>query len=494
MSFKEITLLRKSGKLDEAYQMALSDLHENPNDIWNKRAMSWVIYAYLKQSVERNDTSAFFDYITKIAALELSAEENVFFDSVAWQCGKIVSGLHEGVDVFCNKLFEQIKCFHFTRPSDSYSYLLHSFHRHRKVWNKYLEFCDWWNFDNFMPRDYEKSNFNGKDIMSLAEQVYIGYAKILQQSLDEEKKLIFIDRLSNIIETHPEYQYPLYYKAKLLLSLNKKKDIFKLLLPFVRSKQNDFWVWQILGDACNDSEIQFSCYSKALTCRCKDEMLVSIKERYACMLIDRNMYSEAKREIEQLVSIRKCNEWRLSDYVCHIVNEVWYKETPISTSKNIYQENAVKAEKILYSDFKSISVVITNVNKDKDIVNFITYSLKHGYFYYSKFFKTFPVIGDKFDIKFFDFNNNKPCHVATIDACVDINKFKDILKSVSGKVIADKDRRFGIVRYNNEMAFINRQLLSGLENGDSVRGEVVKSYDKKHARWGWSFISIVKSN
>ena len=49
MSSKEITELRKAGKLNEALEIALRELDAKPADIWALRNISWVYYEFLKQ-------------------------------------------------------------------------------------------------------------------------------------------------------------------------------------------------------------------------------------------------------------------------------------------------------------------------------------------------------------------------------------------------------------------------------------------------------------
>lgn len=43
MSVKEVTILRKSGRLIEAYKMAVSDLDEYPQDPWSQMSMFWIL-------------------------------------------------------------------------------------------------------------------------------------------------------------------------------------------------------------------------------------------------------------------------------------------------------------------------------------------------------------------------------------------------------------------------------------------------------------------
>jgi len=54
MSFKEIKELRQAGKLEEALQMANQALETDPDNIWNKRAIAWVYYDYIKNLLTLN--------------------------------------------------------------------------------------------------------------------------------------------------------------------------------------------------------------------------------------------------------------------------------------------------------------------------------------------------------------------------------------------------------------------------------------------------------
>ena len=48
MSSKEVTQLRKEGKLDEAFMLALENYNKEPDNIWNKRALSWIYYDFCR--------------------------------------------------------------------------------------------------------------------------------------------------------------------------------------------------------------------------------------------------------------------------------------------------------------------------------------------------------------------------------------------------------------------------------------------------------------
>lgn len=213
MSFKEVNELRKSGKLEQALKMALLDfellqkesvqeLNPTSSDVdlmkiqgmtfqrfdnkfsalWAKRALAWVYYEYLKINCKPEKYSSFKDYLNKIKELQLPQDEKMVFDSCVWQVGRIIYALQkqENIDFKkINEIFEIIKDFHFTKPSEGYSYLYKAFHTLNENWDKYLDFADWWDFENFRSEDYLNEEFNGRQIMSIVERAYIAYAKNL---------------------------------------------------------------------------------------------------------------------------------------------------------------------------------------------------------------------------------------------------------------------------------------------------------------------------
>jgi len=60
-----------------------------------------------------------------------------------------------------------------------------------------------------------------------------------------------LPKLEELIKRHPEYQYPPYYKAKLLLALGNEENALSAFLPFAIQKRNEFWVWELLAEICS---------------------------------------------------------------------------------------------------------------------------------------------------------------------------------------------------------------------------------------------------
>src|SRR5690606_30201825 len=109
-------------------------------------------------------------------------DEKMVFDQCAWKIGSMVYALQKTSPVDytkINTLFEIVKTFHFTKPSEAYSFIFKAFLKGHAQWSNYLEFADWWGLENLLPEDYQAEEFEGRKLLSTAEQAYMAYAKKL---------------------------------------------------------------------------------------------------------------------------------------------------------------------------------------------------------------------------------------------------------------------------------------------------------------------------
>lgn len=81
---KEVTRLRKEGKLEEAYTMATEGLLENPNDEWMKRAMSWCLYDALKCNASFEQSGLFLTRLSELKDLDMSVDEEMLWKNMVW--------------------------------------------------------------------------------------------------------------------------------------------------------------------------------------------------------------------------------------------------------------------------------------------------------------------------------------------------------------------------------------------------------------------------
>ncbi|MBK7215182.1 MAG: hypothetical protein IPH88_18215, partial [Bacteroidales bacterium] len=186
---------------------------------------------------------------------------------------------------------------------------------------------------------------------------------------DKEKAEAFLPRLSQIAESYSHFQYPPYFQAKLLLALGDREDMLSALMPFAKKKKNDFWVWEIMSEAFpGDEDKVFGFYCKALSCHSPEEMLINLRQKMAALLIKRQLFNEAKTEIELLVVSRNEKGYRIPSEVILWQSQDWYSEaTTFKSNMNLYAQYSDFAEGFLYGDVPEESVIVEFVNSDKKI-------------------------------------------------------------------------------------------------------------------------------
>jgi len=503
MSFKEIKELRKARRLDEALEMANQALEAEPENIWNKRAAAWVYYDYLKKFSQPDSFDAFKENLIKIKDLQLPEDDKMVFDNSAWQIGSIVFKLQKQENVDYGKideLFEIIKDFQFTKPSEAYTFIYKAFHKGYKNWSNYIAFADWWNFENFRSEDYLNEHFKGKIMNPIAQKAYIAYSKKLLEKIKfsndteqnpnhvNDKVATYIEELSSVIESRPNYTYLPYYKAKLLMETGDDEILSSSFLSFAQEKINEFWLWDLMADIHNkDQSIQFACYCKALSLKTKEDFLVKLREKFSKLLIHINMLSEAKAEIKLAIKAREKNGWNLTNNLRKWMNEDWYINTQENKdNQKLYAKHADKAEYLIYKNLPENLIAIEFVNTNKKIANYIIDKDNHGFFKYEGKIKS-PKVGEIYYVRFRNETNGHN-FIYTAKKAKDEAVLK-ALQFVKGEVKIIPPNNFGFV----ENCFIPKDLVSynQLINGQIIQAQSILSYNKKKEEWNWKVFKIL---
>jgi tetratricopeptide (TPR) repeat protein len=506
MSYKKVKELRQAGKLDEALLLAIETLEANPNDIWNKRSLAWVYYALLKSNSKSNDFPLMIDYLLKIKELELPNDEKMIFDNCAWTIGSFLFAANKTGNVDISKvmsLHNAIKEFSFTKPSESYSFLFKAFHKILSQSYSYVEVADWWNFENFREEDFENEIVNDKMNISFVESSYVHYAKILldgkptnsewnNKIIDKEKLQVFLQKLDVLISQHPKYQYPPYYKAKILMTLGNGENVLSVFLPFAKQKRNDFWVWELLGSIVEENaDLKFACYCKALLLNSPDEFLIKLRQNLVPMLLSREFFAEAKTEIEKIITVREKNKWKISNEIINWKAQEWFIDAKVKkNNRDLYLKYYKEAEDLLYSDIEEEIVVVDFVNENKKMLNFVKNESVAGFFKYENHL-TKPYIGQFLKVRFNGNNKEMFYKVLTVrDANVDVSD-SNLVKEVEGELKIRELQNFGFLGD----VFIDHKMIekNKLNHGQKIRIRAVKSYNNVKKNIGWKCIEIIKT-
>lgn len=503
MSSSEVKELRKNGKLNEALEMAIQDYHQDANNIWNKRSLSWVYYDFLKKHADSKNPIEFFKCLKNIKELDLSSEEKMFFDNLCWPISTLFRQLSKDKERdynSINEIFNLIISFPFIKPAENFSVLMAAIHKVYKDHYSYVEKIDLLGLDNLMPKDYLEEEFNGRKIMALAEQIYNAYAKQLlegkpldayghNRKYDIPKIEEFIPKLEQLIVSHPEYVFPPYFLAKLMMRVGGN-NVLQTFLPFALKKKNDYWVWQLLAEIHSDKqELVFSCFAKALSLRTKDDFLVKIRQNFTVMLIEKKYFDEARTEIENIVKNKETNEFKIPVQVVGWMNSEWYKSSNAKpNNRSFYLRFTNAAEELLFGNIPEENIIVDYVNEDKKILNFIKNKDKYGFFKYQNLLKS-PQVGETYAVRFSNDSNENRFVVHTIKKAE--SNSSEAVKMVKGNIRIIPS---GIGFLDD--TFVDTYLIqkNNLQNNDLLQGRAILSYNKKKEEWGWKLINITSVN
>lgn len=492
MSFKEVTRLRKSGLLQEALDLAILDLEQNPNDEWSKKAIVWVYVAYLKIAQENRNFHDLLIQIENIKNLNLPDTEKMAFDAVAWQVGKYLFAVDAVSPHNLAQVFDLIKNFMFSKKTDSFSFLLKAFKKHSEEWSQFIEFVNWWGLENFKQEDYFKFILdNGRKIPSTVESIYIAISKnLLKPPLNIADIESFIPKIAQICVNYPEMQYPPYYHAKLMIAIGNKDEFLKAFIPFVKKKKNDFWVWDLLSEAFyNGSEEYFSCLCKSALCRAPEKFIGNVREKIAKCFVVKQMYPEAKFEFLKIIETREKEGWVLRDKHFGWQNFKWWNNTQATKSNlDIYEKHVSVAQGLLFADTPEEILVIDTVNTQKLVFNFIVSKEKYGFTSYRKH-KIAPEIGEVYAVRFINKTDDKSNFYKILSIIKTTKKpSSEIYKNVEGIIEIRNGNSFGFV----DNVFVSPQLIGRLklQNGEKVNGSALQTFNTRRKAWGWNLVNI----
>lgn len=501
MTIKEITQLRKSGALAEAFAQAQANLDSNPNDRFNKICMAWCLKDIFEQYCEKADVTRAVNTLDYLAGLQLDAcGETLMHNRFVWDMKILLDKFRntpQQVQV-ASELFSVVRYLNFVKPDKYYTLLLEIFAavktEDKQPWPEFLEFMQWWGFENLMPQDYHTIQLTATHNMpSIAERVYSTYFKVLMAKLEKEEVkpdevTDFLNLLTNLIDEHKGFQYTLYQMGQILLSINRKEEANAALLKFLKRKHQNFWAWDLFADTVDD-DLKFACLCKALTCRADAQFLVKVRLKLADMMTARGFFDEARTEIDEVIRVYSKHKWKIPAHINDRTAAEWYQNAqPFQSNFQFYQEYAGICDELVYSDLPETAIMVTSHNKAKNLCNFITGDMRRGFFFTNNF-KEFFNENDIFLVRFDgDILDNRATAVLSLRPETEIAKYIDIFfKNVEGELRLIPGRDFGFI----EDIYVDGKLIPyNFESGANVSGTAVRTYNIKKDIWGWKLVNL----
>ncbi len=483
---KEVNALRKAGQISEAFELATELLAVNPENIWNKRAMGWVLLEMMKSNTGTIPKKRAL--IKQLIALKIPNSDEIFYEQFRWKLGgylfEIAKTETENLDWMADTL-AQI----FVGNSISTMYLLNAILKNQLYFSNFIGLVSNWGWSNFSESDCEQAvSSNGKPIPSLAERTYIAASKsiIEQNIIFSPMAFDFILQLGNVTVQHPNWNFARYYYAILLQKCGRKNEALAAFIPFAKRKSKEFWVWDLLATLHEeDLELQMACFAKALLCDVPDKFSLKIRFKLAEILISKGDWKAASIEIDTIMATRIKNNWKISSELNQFKENVKYQK-PIAGSNNYILYTSLKhsAEMILHHGIPFQLGVIWNINQEKNTAQFFVDDTVNGGF--SLKGKNLSLsIGDVVRIQ----TEKSETQLQAFYKVLNIRATTDLPLSSQVKSFTGQLRIIGRIGLIGDV-MIASNFLTKLSTNQEYKGVAVVSYDFTRKKWGWKAIKI----
>lgn len=425
---KEVFAERKNGNAEQAYKMAKQLMANNPNDEWNQRALAWCLVDLIKHSTQQHQEAIHyineFKLIDVVKKDELLTKQLNYFEkqndplnneiNLARAASK--SGKHkEAANIYFKILKQQpdnleiqtsfawslyflaketlnqsyiktenIKRYFFEyfklnieKPSNLHHCFL--FIALKLVKNEKLakennidfsDFCLQWNLDNLNWEDYKTQKTEGNEFPPFALDLFRNALKSAMehnnhQSLNYLVQFIEDKRTALQGETiwlEWDLAKAYHFLNQTILAKNKASALLK-------SKPNEYWLWDFLGDiyASFDKEMSVACYSKAITLQKDIGFNYKIKLKLANYFVTSGDFDAAKCEIKAIVDYKEVHAQKVSEDILSLTQTQWYLATESAESNQAYYKKlANNAEGLLYSDLPWINAYLGDIFENND--------------------------------------------------------------------------------------------------------------------------------
>lgn len=534
-----IKKLRAESRYEEAYQMSLNDLKEKPKDLWAARIHCWSIYYLIKKHVQAGQSAQAKHYLSEFDQLEMPAEETLIHERIGYFRTVLQENYLRAKALISQGNYREAfevqvaeEKVHGEELSWTMYYLLRGANKSGvdsvsdsiELWGKFQQKVvpgrklvyklilqelvkspeSWWNeksqsealeylglFDQLEEEDYLKPEVEGKKLMSLAERLHIVYSKaLLREKASEAKILNYLAKVVDpLLEGRNQMEYVAYFKAKLLLGTGDRKKGMQVLLPFVRKKQGEFWVWQVLAEANEeDDSVYLACLCKAAECSSKPEFLSGIRERLIGFLVRKADYGWAAAELDVLMQVREKMGWGLRSHHRQYMGSDWYaKNKGMVDIRKKYQEHVSIALQLLEEEgvYESERVLVTGLNKEKRLFYFLT---EGGEEKQGKF-KELPEIWGVYQV-WGEWQSDRQCRVHRMSRVEGGDLDQVFFKEVKENLRMGRDQAFGFL----DDVFVEPKVIeqNGLKSGMRVHGLAVRTKVKGKNELGWKLLKVIK--
>ena len=404
MTIKEITALRKAGKLEEALNAAENEFAQNANN-FTAGTLFWCLNDICKQETEQETIQSLFErmcslyedfcsgdeYMPKsLNTIErrldpiskelkdaiLNAKNGILTDNILNKCKELFDKgnlnknhyIDLGWLIYYNlrntpvddatkrkQLLNYYLVLELPRPELLHSLILSEavkVEKNTPLQFRIRDFMNLWGWDNLRPDDWAQfQSANGNTVASLIEKLISVYAKELKtdnvKSPDEFNALV-----DKALMRYPNNQYMPFYKAIILMSLGKNDEALAYYKNLILKSPSKWYLWNQASVLVEDVDLKIALLCKAISVEKDESFIGGCRLNLAKALIEKNMMANAKYELDKYQDFYKSKGWGLKQEYHEIVSQI-PQGTQYENNSLLYDEYIRQAEGFIYSALPS---------------------------------------------------------------------------------------------------------------------------------------------
>lgn len=352
-------------ELNLAYSSAQNALNENPNNKIFLKDMFRVLSLLLKRETNRRHLDSVVKVVDKITQLDYQPEKHEL-EYFFWYCRTAFALLkNENAQKMAASIIlflDNITC---SLASDAYSAMLTAAVINPDI--NILRFIKSWNLNNLRAKDYKPQETKTGTYPPVVAILIKPLKNALEQDKEEkntELRLKLLSIISSVLEDSKNYPYAPYYYIQLNSGSDAPDTIMAIYRKFLQEHCNDFWAWKAAGDLYGENpEMSLACYCKALTCKSKPEFLIGVRDKIIPLLLEKQLYEEARCELDIIITIRKQHEWSIENHHLEYLTSNWYQAiNSRDSNRELYHKYAPMAMKLL-GEIVKLTALVTDVQE-----------------------------------------------------------------------------------------------------------------------------------
>lgn len=464
--FRAVNNLRKSGKLQEAWNVGFAALEQTPHDVYLKGSLFWVCYEYLKQKQEKVATRATTSGNYRPSDFEFEQIENLL-QTIA------------GLEIPTGGLEYKMLLVQFRKNIEWFPSLIHM------VLDKQGTIFD---DESKQPFQAEKGEVPSL-MLSITRQVASAWLRAREYwQIDLQQVMSLITLTRSHVKDTKHIIWLDYDQAKCFIVSGDYGKARELILPILRKKQRESWAWGALAATYQKEspDLATMFFAKGIDSAHDVTFALKLLQGIVPLFLNAGQPDKASMCVKLAVGAYKENGWKVKPELEKLQAQQWYYSSVDETLLMTYLKSVSKdATNHLHGPLQFINGVVESIHRSGKGFNvFVNKSTLMSVRIGAHQGKVKPKPGDYVELSI---SQNEEREVVSCK-CIDKVEINDVSFTEGELRIAPKG--FGFVNDT----FVPPYIINSIENQSQVKVMQVLSWDKTKSRYSQKAVSIRLDN